>query len=263
MEQLEDKLYDEKDELETTHKKQPKNKKQFSEINETANGVIGWVEKILFLINKYGLKKIFQALLLIVACFISFLFIDAIREENIIKSIITTNDELHNEASLVRKEIDPKINKTLTRMLYSMDADRVGVLEMHNGKENPTSLPFLYCDMTYEETKENINYVSEEYENLNMSKFQFPTFLYQHKVFFGSIEDVMKIDKKLGLRLELNDVKYIGMVLIRTNVDIGFITISWVSEPMMTKDEIIADLIYYVQEVGTYLDYGEYKKINK
>jgi hypothetical protein len=139
----------------------------------------------------------------------------------------------------------------------------VSVLEMHNGKENPTSLPFLYCDMTYEETRDHVPYVSEEYEDLNMSKFQFPSFLYKNKIFYGSVDEIIEIDKKLGLRLEMNDVKYIGMILIRTNTDIGFVTISWMQEPEMSRDAIIADLTYYVQEIGTYLDYGQYKQINR
>ena len=117
--------------------------------------------------------------------------------------------------------------------------------------------------MTYEETRDHVPYVAEEYEDLNMSKFQFPSFLYKNKIFYGTIEDIMEIDKKLGLRLEMNDVKYIGMVLIRTNTDIGFMTISWLEEPEMSRDAIIADLTYYVQEIGTYLDYGQYKQINR
>lgn len=261
MEQLDNKLQEEKEQLEERIKKQPKTK----QIMEPtfSNGIFGWVEKFLFLIHNYGFNKILQALILLGVCVTFLLVFDTIKEENLIKEIITKEDVTHTEASEVRKEVDPKINKTLTRMLYSMSADRVSVLEMHNGKENPTSLPFLYCDMTYEETRDHVPYVAEEYEDLNMSKFQFPSFLYKNKIFYGTVDDIMEIDKKLGLRLEMNDVKYIGMILIRTNTDIGFMTISWYEEPEMTRDAIIADLTYYVQEIGTYLDYGQYKKINK
>ena len=52
-----------------------------------------------------------------------------------------------------------------------MNADRVSVLEMHNGKENPTSLPFLYCDMTYEETRDHVPYVAEEYEDFSTNVY--------------------------------------------------------------------------------------------
>lgn len=261
MEQLNDKLQEEKEQL----KKRVKNQSKVKQIMEPTfnNGMFGWVEKILFLVHNYGFKKILQALILLGLCVTFFLVYNTIKEENLIKEIITHKSDVHTTASEVRKEVDPKITKTLTRMLYSMNADRVSVLEMHNGKENPTALPFLYCDMTYEETKDHVPYVAEEYEDLNMSKFQFPTFLYKNKIFYGTIEDIMEIDKKLGLRLEMNDVKYIGMVLIRTNTDIGFMTISWLEEPEMSRDAIIADLTYYVQEIGTYLDYGQYKQINR
>lgn len=258
MEQFDEKLNEEREELKKRVKTQPKIKQLSGDTQTT--GIIGWIEKFLFLISHYGFKKIMQALILIGTCIIFLMVIETVREENLIKDIITNNSKAHDESSEVRKEVDPKITKTLTRMLYSMDAERVGILEMHNGKENPTSLPFLYCDMTYEETKDNVAYVAEEYEDLNMSKFQFPTFLYKNKVFYGSVEDVKEIDKKLGLRLEMNDVKFIGMVLIRTSTDIGFVTISWFEEPTMSRDAIIADLTYYVQELGTYLDYGQYKK---
>ena len=257
MEQLDDKLQEEQ--LRKSLQKHNKIKQTDQTlINE--GGIIGWIEKLLFLINHYGFKKIFQAIILFGTCVIFFLVADAIRQDDMVKEIITQGNDIHNEGSNIRKEIGPKINKTLTRMLYSMKGDRVGLLEMHNGKENPTSLPFLYCDMTYEETRDNVSYIAEEYEDLNMSKFQFPTFLYKNRIFYGSVDDIMQIDKKLGLRLEMNDVKYIGMILIRTNVDIGFMTISWMEEPEISRDEIIADLSYYVQEIGTYLDYEQYKK---
>ncbi len=261
MEQLDDKLQEEKRRLEERIKYRPNVKQKISGNDET-KGAFNWFENIVILIQNYGFKKILQAVLLIGLCASFTLVYNTIKEENIIKEILLDKDRIHSDASKVRKEVDPKISKTLTRMLYSMNADRVCVLEMHNGKENPTSLPFLYCDMTYEETRENVSYVAEEYEDLNMSKFQFPSFLYKNKVFYGSVDEIIEIDKKLGLRLQMNDVKYIGMILIRTNTDIGFITISWMEKPNITKDMIIADLTYYVQEIGTYLDYGQYKKIN-
>ena len=199
MEQLDDKLQEEKEQLKKRVKTQPKSKQIMEPTFNT--GMLGWVEKFLFLIHNYGFKKILQALVLLGLCVSFFLVYNTVKEENLIKEIITQENDIHTTASQVRKEVDPKITKTLTRMLYSMNADRVSVLEMHNGKENPTSLPFLYCDMTYEETRDHVPYVSEEYEDLNMSKFQFPSFLYKNKIFYGSVDEIIEIDKKLGLRL--------------------------------------------------------------
>lgn len=261
MERFDEKEYEE--EIVTEEGVEQEDIKPKAKLGKETNKIFQWVENVLILIQSYGLRKIFLALFLIVVCVLGIMAFNVIRDEELVKKFIIGTTEMHDEASRVRKEVDPKIGKTLTRMLYSMNADRVSVLEMHNGKENPTSLPFLYCDMTYEETKDNVSYVAEEYENLNMSKFQFPTYLYEHRVFYGTVEEIMEIDKKLGMRLELNNVCYIGMVLIRTNTDIGFVTISWMEEPALTRDVIIADLTYYVQEIGTYLDYGQYQKINR
>ena len=57
------------------------------------------------------------------------------------------------------------------------------------------------------------------------------------------------------MRLELNDVKYVGIILIRTNIDIGFLMVSYTEKPTLDKDTIYGELSYYVQEIGTYLDY--------
>lgn len=242
-------------------KEKHENRRRF-EIDDSGK-VINWVDKIVSLISKYGMKKMLQALFLVgsVVCFV--MFINAVDNEKIIEEWIRREPEIHDVGSKIRKEVTPKVVKSLTKMLYTMNGDRVSILEMHNGKENPTSLPFLYCDMTYEETRDRIPYISEEYEDLNMSKFNFPSYLYENRFFIGSIEEIYTIDKKLAMRLELNDVKYVGIILIHSNVDIGFLMVSYLSEPTLTKDQIYANLTYYVQEVGSYLDYAKQIEIRK
>ena len=219
--------------------------------------VVNWLERIVALIHNYGMKRIIQALLLIASIVFFVMFVNAIDNQQIIDKFIANTTEQHDMGSNIRKDITPKISKTLIKMLYSMGGDRVSILEMHNGKENPTALPFVYCDMTYEETKDRIPYVAEEYEDLNMSKFNFPSYLYEHRYFIGSIEEIYTIDKKLAMRLDMNGVKYAGIILIHTNVDIGFLMISYLSEPTVSRETIFANLSYYVQEIGTYLDYGK------
>lgn len=225
--------------------------------------VVGWLERIVALIHDYGMKKIIQALLLISSIVFFVMFINAIDNQHIIDDFVEKNITDHDYASEIRKEIQPKISKTLIKMLYTMRGDRVSVIEMHNGKENPTNLPFLYCDMTYEETRDRVPYIAEEYENLNMSKFSFPSYLYENRFFVGTIEEIFEIDKKLAMRLETNDVKYVGIVLIHTNVDIGFLMVSYMNTPEFSRDKIYADLSYYVQEIGTYLDYQMQLEIKK
>ena len=222
---------------------------------EDGNKIVSWYGNLVNLISEHGMTKMLQAFVLIVISVFFLMFANALNNEEIIEKYLTTEIDIHSEGTDIRTEVSPKVNNSLLKLMYELEADRVSVLEMHNGKENPTSLPFIYCDMTYEHTKDRIPYVSEEYENLNMAKFTFPYYLYDHKIFIGSLEEVYKIDKRLAMRLELNGIKYIGIIIIRGSDDIGFLMISYLEKPDITDEKIHDNLIYYVQEIGAYLDY--------
>lgn len=217
--------------------------------------IVSWYGSVVKLISEHGMFKMLQAFLLIIVSVFFIMFANAMNNEEIIEKYLIAEVDFHSEGTDIRTEISPKVNNTLLKVMYELDADRVCVLEMHNGKENPTSLPFIYCDMTYEHTKDRVPYVSEEYENLNMAKFTFPYYLYEHKIFIGSLEQVYKIDKRLAMRLELNNVKYIGIIIVRGSDDIGFLMVSYLNKPEITDEMIHDNLIYYVQEIGAYLDY--------
>ena len=233
---------------------------------EEGNKMVGWLERLTNIISTYGMKRVLQAFLLVIMCLMLLLFVNAMYNQSTMDKVIAKTEEVltkklsseetdHEIGTTSRREVTPKISKTLIKMLYELEADRACILEMHNGKENPTSLPFDFSDMTYEETRGKIPYIADEYEDLNMSKFTFPEYLYQHRTFIGSIEEIYEIDKKLAMRLEMNNVQYAGIILIRTNTDIGFLMVSYTHEPTLSREDIYAELTYYVQEIGTYLDY--------
>ena len=217
--------------------------------------IVSWYDSLVRLISEHGMKRMLQAFVLIVASVSFLMFANALNNEEIIEQWLIRENEAHVTGTEIRNDISPKVQHTLTKMLYEMKADRTCVLEMHNGKENPTSLPFMYCDMSFEYTRDRIPYVSEEYENLNMSRFTFPHYIYENKFFVGDIAEIYTIDKKLAMRLETNDVKYAGIVMIHTTQDIGFLMVSYIEKPDLTDDQIYAYLSYYVQEIGVCLDY--------
>ena len=219
--------------------------------------VVNWFERMVQIVDTYGIKTITLTFLLIASFIGLIMFANAIENQHVIEKWLSNDNTTHTIGADIRKEINPKVIKTMTKLLYKMEADRVSILEMHNGKENPTALPFTYCDMTYEETMDRIPYISEEYVDLNMSKFTFPSYLYDHRYFIGSVEEIYSVDKKLAMRLDANNVKYCGIILIRTNIDIGFLMLSYLDIPNKSNDLILAELSYYVQEIGTYLDYAK------
>lgn len=222
---------------------------------------VGMLDKIVSIINTHGMGKLIQAFFVFILMIFSIALYNAVDNTDLLEQLLYDKTTAHTIGSDIRIDIQPKISKTMTHMLYQTNSDRVSIIEMHNGKENPTNLPFLYCDMTYEETRDRIPLIADEYENMNMSKYMFPSYIYEHRFFIGSIEEIYDLDKKLALRLDGNDVKYVGIILVRTSVDIGFLMVSYQGVPTLTRDEIYAHLSYYAQEIGTYLDYEKQKEI--
>lgn len=248
---------EEYDNLQSKIDKNRKYKKRRVLDYEDGEKTISWLDKTVNIINTYGMGKVLQAFVIVLMSIFSVMLYNAVDNIDLIEKFLSSESVKHTTGSEIRIDVNPKIMKTLTKMVYTMEGDRVSIIEMHNGKENPTNLPFIYCDMTYEETRDRVQYISEEYENMNMSKFTFPSYVYEHRFFIGSVEEMMAIDKKLAMRLDMNNVNYVGIIIIRTTVDIGFLMISYENVPNLSRDEIYASLSYYVQEIGTYLDYGK------
>ena len=226
---------------------------------------ISFFERMIELIFKHGLFKSIGAFLLIMACVMIWQFINALNYDKVAEKIVTelvekqTKDKLdakdeHAAGSALRLQNNGKIQRVLTHLLYDTGADRVSVLEMHNGKENPSSLPFVYCDMTYEETKDKVAYVSDEYEQLNMGKYPFFTHLINERVVFLSTEEILQIDKKFYNKLELNDTKYIAMLVIKNELDVGFLVVSFMNEPKIERHQLLVKLNDCAQQLGVLLD---------
>jgi hypothetical protein len=240
-------------------KQSNKHRMEFNDGNQT----LGWLEKLLQLLSTFGIKKMIQACFFFVAFFLGNILFNAVQNESVVEKLLVSLTTNHIENADIRNEINPKVNNQLIRLLYDLKGDRTFIMEMHNGKENPTSLPFLYCDMTYEEVNESkrIPYINNEYENLNMSKFTLPSYLYEHRFFIGSIDDLYEIDKKLAVRMETNDIKYCGFILIKSGIEIGFLGISYQEIPDCSEDKIHAKLGDYVQEISFLLDLSKQKAI--
>lgn len=234
------------------------------QIENDSDKPINWLERVMKLIDKFGFIKIIATILILFITYIGWNLASAINYEQIAEQIVNDQVNSHIEASEIRRENNPKVMLALTRMLNELEGDRASVLEMHNGKENPTALPFIYCDMTYEETKGKTPYISEEYENLNMSKFTFPTYLWKKRYFVGTIEELYAIDKKLAMRLELNNVKYFGIMIVKNEIEIGFLMISYTEIPtQFDPHDIHVKLSDYAQEIGYYLDLNVHTKNKK
>lgn len=228
------------------------------------------IDKVMGVREKYGVGNIIVVALVVLVFYFGFNLVSALNYENVAEKIaeklITEQVEIkehdHQVGSELRRMNNPKINTMLTHMLLDLKADRVSILEMHNGKENPTSLPFVYVDMTYEEIADGKVFLTDEYENLNLSKYPFFDYIGEHKLFIGDIDQISEIDKKLAFRIKANDMNFIVMELLETSVEIGFLTISYSEKPKdLTNEQIIAKVNNYSQKLIHLLDLSDIKKL--
>lgn len=243
--------------LEEQERSQNISRKRIESMGETP---IGMIERLLAVVDKFGIIKIIIVILIALFTYFSWQFLSAFNYEKMVKEFTEQEMVIHSQNEHIRMVNSEKIRTSMLKLQHKSNADRVSIIEMHNGKENPTGLPFRYCDMTYEIVCDTVPYVSDEYEDINMSKFTFPDYLYSQRYFIGTIQDLKKIDKKLASKLEINDVEYFGIMLVRNSQEIGFLMVSYESKPNLTVNEIGSMLSDHAQEIGYYLDLNEHVK---
>ena len=272
--ELDESATEEKKRFESLSAKRSKRRKMVDDDSDervVISGPLGWVEKVILLSERFGVKKLLQAILFIILFIgIDFAY-NALQNEDTVKSVIESVNkqerEQHEESSNVRGYVSPKINETLIKLVYELHADRAFVMEMHNGKENASALPFVYLDMTYEEVRdgENVKYVQPHFENININNYTMPWYLSDNVYFIGGIDEIKKIDKRFAVRFEDEGGAYCGLILVRSNgINIGFLGVSYKTpHPEVTDETIHNKLTKYVQDISSLLDLNKAKNIKE
>jgi hypothetical protein len=156
-------------------------------------------------------------------------FIDAIAQK-----VTKAQDDKENKNQDIRDDkVTPKIQKEIEVLCYSLDADRVFIFEMHNGKRNSTGLPFRYADMSYEEPNEekNVERVAMQFQDIPLTLYKYPHYLAEHKYIFGGIDEISLIDNGFACHIEKIGGKFLGMLYLTLTVLIMIIssTSTWLT----------------------------------
>lgn len=215
--------------------------------------------KIAAMITKYGIVKIVSALMIFILFIgISIIFIN---QKTIVAKILTEQKQAIQTTNAKNlqfrvQEVNPRVEAILYKLIAETKCDRVYVIEMHNGTDNPSGMPFAYGDMTYERTfNDSLISVMPETKNLTLSAYPISTYLLKYKFFYGNSDDVRKIDKKLANRLDENDVKYIMLYCVRGNdVELGCVGVSYLSGPPANLKLVQASLLDASQRLSILLD---------
>lgn len=220
---------------------------------------VNLLDKIANMINKYGIRKVISALLILIL--LSGMAIILLNQKVIVEKIITEQKEVIQNINAKKmqfrvKEVNPRVDAILYKLLVETGCDRAYVVEMHNGTDNPSGLPFVYGDMTYERTlTDSIQSIIQETKSLNLSLYPMATYLMTYKTFTGTMEEAKELDKRFGVRFGQSGAKYVMLYCIRgTDVVLGWIGISYISGQPKNMKKSEASLLDASQRLSILLD---------
>jgi hypothetical protein len=227
-------------------------------IKKTDDENFGMLEKMVKLTSKYGAWNIVKAIM-IIAAFLTVMWsathLDAIFERVINKQNVE-NVEYHENVMKRRNEIKPKIDLILKNTLEELNADRVFVIEMHNGTNSLSGLPFVYCEMTYETCKKGIMRVDDEYGSVVLSRYNLPYYMAENRVYAGTVDELEEIDPKLAHRMRDNGTKYICVAnMYSIDSYIGYVGIGYAEGSEVADEEKLRNEVFILsQRISTLLD---------
>lgn len=218
----------------------------------------GMLEKMVKLTSKYGAWNIVKAIM-IIAAFLTVMW-SATHLDTIFERVINKqneeNVEYHENVMKRRNEIKPKIDLILKNTLEELNADRVFVIEMHNGTNSLSGLPFVYCEMTYETCKKGIMRVDDEYGSVVLSRYNLPYYMAENRVYAGTVDELEEIDPKLAHRMRDNGTKYICVAnMYSIDSYIGYVGIGYAEDSEVADEEKLRNEVFILsQRISTLLD---------
>ena len=141
--------------------------------------------------------------------------------------------------------VTPKIQKDIEILLYSLNADRVFIFELHNGKKNISGLPFKYADMSYEvaNRERGVDRVFAKYQDVPVTMYKFPDYLHRKKMLIGTVEDIERVDYEFAKCIREDGGEYLAMIYLNGSdgQPLLFIGISFHKKEYAPADEIIEE----------------------
>lgn len=193
-----------------------------------------------------------------------------VNQDSVLKGFAKYQKELENKEHIEKVEfrmkyINPRIDGLLYNLLLKTDAQRVCVIEMHNGTDNLAGLPFIYGEITYEKVSDSeIQLIADDYGRMNLSKYPISYKIYKDRVWCGTIEELKEIDPKLGMTMSYNNEKYVYFILLRGNsTELGFLSITYNDTSRLNKEKTYGEAVYSSQELSILLDYSNNAEIKK
>lgn len=187
---------------------------------------LSWLERILQLCKEYGVFNILKGLFILIMLSLtlricydpSFLF-DKYTDYMTRRHM----KELHK-----RTEYDQQIKSLLPVYLYKYHADRVWIIQYHNG-----IMDWQHGTMRFELCNDEVESIKNQYNDFNLTWINLPYYLKTNEVFIGDMVKLDSIDPTLYTQLKKNNVQYLACTIIKDNsgYPIGVLGVTWNNIP--------------------------------
>lgn len=217
--------------------------------SNNAGVALGWIEKIGGMLKKYGLQNIFLSVMVLFLTIVVGQV--AFNPEGVLKKVENIKQKAHTEAVMKRLESEPKIRETLVNLRGELRADRVYILETHNGGNNLAGLPFIYVDLTYAEPKNALSWLENEYKNVRLSRYPWATEVYNHTYWSGEVENLESLDPELYYRLKNEGVTFMAVMMMYGSYNpSGVVGVVYTGDNYPSDENIKRTLMRYVNALA-------------
>lgn len=181
-------------------------------ITNTEKG-LNFIEKGLAIVEKYKIRTILKAVFVVLIAAATIGFIK--NPTWIFEQYEEWKSRQHQEQMDIRAVNNDKIQHIVEKTLYKIDADRILVLELHNGNTGLGGLPFSKCSATFEYMEDNVIPISNQYQDQQLSLIPFASHLFKDGYICGDISDVEKFDRGLYHRMASNGTKHFAAAVVK------------------------------------------------
>lgn len=186
-----------------------------------------WFDRLLLIAEKYKIRTIFKAVFILFIMGASVGFI--LNPTWVFEQYEKWKKKEHDKEMELRLNNNEKLHIIIERLMFKIDADRILLLECHNGGSNINGLPFAKISAIYETLNDSILPISQDYQQQQLSLYPFSNYLLNNKYFYGDTEELLEIDKGLYYKFKSHNINHFACYVLYgvDNKPIAFLLVGY------------------------------------
>lgn len=190
------------------------------------NSGLSWLERILQLCKEYGVFNILKGLFILIM--LSLTLRICYNPSFLFDKYTDYMTQRHTKELYERTEYDQQVKSLLPVYLYKYHADRVWIIQYHNG-----IMDWQHGTMRFELCNDDVESIKNQYNDFNLTWINLPYYLKENEVFIGDMVKLDSIDSTLYTQLKKNDVQYLACIIIKdsSGYPIGILGVTWKNIP--------------------------------